>query len=121
MNTDFAEWCARARRALRGGYVRLLEDEVARSRDELKHARAEVARACEDVGREREEIARLRVENRALLNSVLGTAGVPPIETPPMHPAGVPAVRRRSWPQIATQREIEVAREARAAERARRA
>ncbi len=65
------------------------------------------------LGGERAEIERLRVENRALLNSVLGTAGVPPIETPPMHPAGVPAVRRRSWPQIATQREIEVAREAR--------
>ncbi len=30
---------------------------------------------------------RLREENRALLNSVLGTAGVPPIETPPLHPA----------------------------------
>src|SRR5580700_8007601 len=97
---NIAEWCMRTRSALRGGYVRLLEDELA-------HARA--------------EIVRLREENRALLNSVLGTAGVPPIETPALHPASVPAVRRRSWPQIATQREIEVAREARAAERARRA
>jgi uncharacterized coiled-coil protein SlyX len=111
---NIAEWCARVRRALRGGYVRRLEDEVARQREEITHVHAEVAR-------ERAEIERLRVENRALLNSVLGTAGVPPIETPPMHPASVPAVRRRSWPQIATQREIEVAREARAAERARRA
>ena len=118
---NIAEWCARMRHALRGGYVRLLEGEVARLREEVAHAHAEVAREHEEVARERAEIERLRVENRALLNSVLGTAGVPPIETPPMHPASVPAVRRRSWPQIATQREIEVAREARAAERARRA
>ena len=109
-----AGWCGRVRRALRGGYVRLLEEEVAHAREEIAHAR-------EEVTRERAEVDRLRVENRALLNSVLGTAGVPPIETPPMHPASVPAVRRRSWPQIATQREIEVAREARAAELARRA
>jgi hypothetical protein len=93
---DIADWCARTRGALRGGYVRLLEDELA-------HTRA--------------EIARLREENRALLNSVLGTAGVPPIETPAMHPASVPAVRRRSWPQITTTREIEAARRARAKER----
>jgi hypothetical protein len=78
---DIADWCARTRGALRGGYVRLRE------------------------------------ENRALLNSVLGTAGVPPIETPTLHPASVPAVRRRSWPQIATTREIEAARRARAKER----
>jgi hypothetical protein len=93
---DIADWCARTRCALRGGYVRLLEDELAHTRT---------------------EIARLREENRALLNSVLGTAGVPPIETPTLHPASVPAVRRRSWPQIATTREIEAARRARAKER----
>ena len=69
-------------------YVRVLEDELARSR---------------------EEIVRLRLENRALLNSLLGTAGVPPIETPRTL-ASTPAVRRRSWPQIATAREIEAAR-----------
>jgi hypothetical protein len=92
METGFAHWCAGVRRVLRGRYVQLLEDEVAR---------------------ERAEVERLRAENRALLNSVLGTAGVPPIETPPMHPASISPVRRRSWPQISTTREIEAGREAR--------
>jgi uncharacterized coiled-coil protein SlyX len=82
----------RLRQALRGRYVRELEAAVAR---------------------ERAEIDRLRAENRALLNSVLGTAGVPPIETPPMHPASIAPVRRRSWPQISTAREIGTGREAR--------
>ena len=77
----------------RGRYVRLLED---------------------DLALQRAEIERLRLENRALLNSVLGTAGVPPIETPPMHPATIAPVRRRSWPQISASREIEAARESRA-------
>ena len=77
--------------------MRLLEDELARSRAEIE---------------------RLRIENRALLNSVLGTAGVPPIETPAMHPAAIAPVRRRSWPQISATREIEAAREARQRERA---
>ncbi|HZP33910.1 MAG TPA: hypothetical protein VFB23_11180 [Candidatus Acidoferrales bacterium] len=51
-----------------------------------------------------------------MLNSLLGTAGVPPIETPPLHPAQVAPIRRRSWSQIAMTREIEAAREARAKE-----
>lgn len=42
-----------------------------------------------------------------MLNSPLGTAGVPPVEAPPAHPAQ------------ATMREIEAAREARARERER--
>jgi hypothetical protein len=48
-----------------------------------------------------EESARLRAENRALLNSLLGTAGIAPLET--MRPPGplAPHTRRRSWPQIA--------------------
>lgn len=38
------------------------------------------ARALEEEGaRQRAEIARLRAENRALLNSILGIAGIPPI------------------------------------------
>jgi hypothetical protein len=51
-----------------------------------------------------EEVARLRAENRALLNSLLGTAGIPPLEIPggegATRPAAMPT-RRRSWPQIA--------------------
>jgi hypothetical protein len=87
---------ARLRQGLRSRYVRELEAEVAR---------------------ERAEIERLRAENRALLNSVLGTAGVPPIETPPMHPASIAPVRRRSWPQISAAREVEVGRELRSKSR----
>ena len=34
------------------------------------------------VGALEAEVARLRAENRALLNSILGIAGVPPISTP---------------------------------------
>lgn len=91
MNIDcnITDWIARVRQALRGRYVRLLESEN----------------------------VRLRAENRAMLNSVLGTAGVPPIEAPPAHPANVPTVRRRSWSQIATTREIEAGRQARTRER----
>jgi len=86
----------RLRQGVRSRYVRLLEAEIAR---------------------ERAEVERLRLENRAMLNSLLGTAGVPPIETPPTHPAQIAPIRRRSWSQIAAAREIEAAREARALER----
>jgi hypothetical protein len=65
--------------ALRGRYVRVLEDEV----------------------------ARLRAENRALLNSLLGTVGVPPLSADAPRGPLVNAVRRRSWPQIAMQRELQ--------------
>jgi hypothetical protein len=74
------------------------------------------ASARSEIARERAEVERLRQENRALLNSLLGTAGVPPIEAPPVHPANIAPVRRRSWPQIATAREIDAARQARAQE-----
>lgn len=90
MTWSAGEGIARLRELFGGRYVRLLEAEV----------------------------ARLREENRALLNSVLGVAGVPPIEAPSAHPANVPAVRRRSWSQISTVREIEAGR--REAEKARR-
>ena len=60
--------------------------------------REKYVRALED------EVARLRAENRALLNSLLGTAGIPPLEIPggegATRPAAMPT-RRRSWPQIA--------------------
>ena len=96
MAPSFGEWCARLREGIRSRYVRLLEAEIER---------------------ERAEVERLRTENRALLNSLLGTAGVPPIESPPAHPVQIAPVRRRSWSQIAAAREIEAAREARARER----
>ena len=91
-----ADWLGRMREGMRSRYVRMLEAQVAR---------------------ERAEIERLRAENRALLNSLLGTAGVPPVEAPPAHPAQIAPVRRRSWSQIATTREIEAGREARTRQR----
>jgi hypothetical protein len=97
MTSDMSQWLECVRRAFGSRYVRLLEDENARLR--------------EDVTRERAEIARLRLENRALLNSLLGTAGVPPVEEPRPQPVGIAPVRRRSWPQIAAARENEAARQ----------
>jgi hypothetical protein len=57
------------------------------------------------------EVLRLRAENRALTNSLLGTAGFPPVdfpEAPKM--AELPRARRRSWHQIQAFREAESAR-----------
>ena len=56
-----------------------------------------------------EETARLRAENRALVNSLLGTAGFPPISPEDEARRGVvglPPVRRRTWTQIAREREM---------------
>ena len=56
-----------------------------------------------------EETARLRAENRALVNSLLGTAGFPPISPEDEARRGVvglPPVRRRTWAQIAREREL---------------
>jgi hypothetical protein len=86
MFDKIVDWLGRLRQGMRSRYVRLLEA----------------------------EIERLRAENRAMLNSLLGTAGVPPIETPPVHPAQIAPIRRRSWSQIAAAREIAAGREARA-------
>ena len=57
------------------------------------------------------EVERLRAENRALLNSLLGTAGFPPIEVPEtkMPQPPIPRLRRRSWHQIAALREFAAA------------
>ena len=60
-----------------------------------------------------EEMARLRAENRALVNSLLGTAGFPPIS--PEDDArrgvvGLAPVRRRTWTQIARERELAAGR-----------
>jgi hypothetical protein len=80
-------WRAIAR-AWRGRYVRMLE----------------------------EEVARLRAENRALTNSLLGTAGFPPLavgeSADAARKSSEPVVRRRSWPQIAMMREREATRQA---------
>ena len=48
-----------------------------------------------------EEVTRLRAENRALTNSLLGTAGFPPVDYPePVKPQPLPRLRKRSWHQI---------------------
>ncbi len=89
-----------------------------------------------------EDVARLRAENRALVNSILGVAGIPPMRAAVMHApprssltfvsagtesaspqaespikdlAVAPAapLRRRSWQQIGRALEIEDARVAR--------
>jgi hypothetical protein len=59
------------------------------------------------------EVARLRAENRALTNSLLGTAGFPPMEYPePVKPQTLPRLRKRSWHQIQAWREAGAVREA---------
>lgn len=57
------------------------------------------------------EVERLRGENRALMNSLLGTAGFPPVDfpaTPPLRE--LPRLRRRSWHQIQAWREADSVR-----------
>jgi len=59
------------------------------------------------------EVARLRAENRALTNSLLGTAGFPPVEYPePVKPQALPRLRKRSWHQIQAWREAGAVRDA---------
>lgn len=58
---------------LRGILHRLMTTRYAR---ELA---SEVAHLREEIKRERGENCRLRGENRALLNSILGIAGIPPV------------------------------------------
>jgi hypothetical protein len=68
-----------------------------------RHARSRYVRMLE------EEVARLRGENRALVNSLLGTAGFPPISADDEARrglVGLPPVRRRTWTQIAREREM---------------
>jgi hypothetical protein len=65
------------------------------------------------VGMLEGEVQRLRAENRALTNSLLGTAGFPPVEFPaPAAPQSLPRTRRRSWHQMQAWREAEAARAA---------
>jgi hypothetical protein len=52
------------------------------------------------------EVVRLRAENRALSNSLLGTAGFPPVEYPEApKPQPLPRLRKRSWHQMQAWRE----------------
>ena len=111
-------WQAFVRRVTTSRYARELEAELA-----LLHA---------DNDRQREENSRLRAENRALINSILGIAGIPPViveempATPEIqNPASTPAqpptsrkgkgiaaapTRRRSWHQAMRARELASAR-----------
>ncbi len=60
-----------------------------------------------------EEVDRLRAENRALVNSLLGTAGFPPVNFPEgtaVSRTHAPCIRRRSWQQFQTAQELEAAR-----------
>jgi hypothetical protein len=60
-----------------------------------------------------EDVARLRAENRALVNSLLGTAGFPPISLDDelgRGPVALPPVRKRTWTQIAREREMAAGR-----------
>ena len=60
-----------------------------------------------------EEVSRLRAENRALMNSLLGTAGFPPVEFPEAaKPQPLPRLRKRSWHQIQAWRETGASRDA---------
>jgi hypothetical protein len=55
------------------------------------------------VGLLESEVVRLRAENRALTNSLLGTAGFPPVDYPEAakpSACGGPRLRKRSWHQI---------------------
>ena len=66
-----------------------------------------------EVARERTENERLRAENRALMNSLLGTAGFPPLEFPEAAKSQpVLRLRKRSWHQLQAWRETEAARDA---------
>ena len=59
------------------------------------------------------EVGRLRAENRALMNSLLGTAGFPPVEFPEApKPQPLPRLRKRSWHQIQAWRESGAAHDA---------
>jgi hypothetical protein len=60
------------------------------------------------------EVQRLRAENRALTNSLLGTAGFPPVDYPATstQPRELSRPRKRSWHQIQAWRENEATRTA---------
>jgi len=108
--------------------ARILETELALERAVVSRLDTVIAQQGTEIGKRDDEIARLRTENRALLNSILGIAGVPPVSaslddlaatqsqnaTPPsvartanhsrsranQTPHVAAPTRRRSWPQI---------------------
>jgi hypothetical protein len=71
------------------------------------------------VGMIESELVRLRAENRALTNSLLGTAGFPPVDFPQEAPKllAQTRIRKRSWPQMQARRESQAARETEVADR----
>jgi hypothetical protein len=74
-----------------------------------RHLRSRYVRLLE------EETARLRAENHALVNSLLGTAGFPPLVLEgdsPHGPVALPPVRRRTWAQISREKELAAGRNA---------
>ncbi len=108
--------------------ARTLEAELALERAVVTRLDAVIAQQGVEINQQGIEVTRLRAENRALLNSILGIAGVPPVSAslddlaatqsqnatppsaahtadhsrsranPPPHVAA--PTRRRSWPQI---------------------
>lgn len=72
-------------RALKAEHVEMRAEiarhyrELARGQAALMRERAEAIRQRAEVARERAENSLLRAENRALLNSILGIAGIPPV------------------------------------------
>jgi hypothetical protein len=64
------------------------------------------------VGLLEADVTRLRAENRALMNSLLGTAGFPPLELPEAKPQTLPRLRKRSWHQIQAWRANDATRDA---------
>jgi hypothetical protein len=55
------------------------------------------------------QVTELRRDNRALMNSLLGTVGVAPVDVPERLKE-VPRLHRRSWQQLQRQRTMESAR-----------
>ncbi len=107
--------------------ARTLEAELALERAVIVRLDAAIAQQGVEISQQGIEIARLRAENRGLLNSILGIAGVPPVSaslddlaatqnqiattaTAPAEshsrsranstPHVAAPTRRRSWPQI---------------------
>jgi hypothetical protein len=65
------------------------------------------------VGLLEADVSRLRAENRALTNSLLGTAGFPPLDFPEAaKPQPLPRLRKRSWHQLQAWRETGANRDA---------